>query len=277
MHSRPRVSTVAFLPLAFALLLACTGSPSEKDDSRSQQLTYEGSSTIADNILPAAVRAFEDSTGIAFSNVGRQGSGTGFRAVMEGTADIGGMSRELKRTESVQRPYYRIIGYDALAIFVNERSLITDLSKQELKDIFTGKTTNWKKLGGPDAEIEVVTEFLQGGRATIEEFQKKVMDGLPFGETTEIDLPADCVRYVARTPNSITHAALAFQVPGVRALSVDGIQPSPNNVQTEAYQPSRPLLLISKSMPRGAAKQFFDFVTSPEGQVIVAEKFVSVL
>ncbi len=277
MRSRPHAITLLLLPLTLVLLLACTGSPSEKGSSRSTQLTYEGSSTISDNILPAAVRAFEDSTGIAFANVGRRGSGTGFKAVMEGTADIGGMSRELKSAESAQRPYYRIIGYDALAVFVNEKLPITNLSKQELKDIFTGKTTNWQELGGPDAKIEVVTEIIQSDRATIEEFQKKVMDGLPFGETTEIDLPADCVKYVATTPNSITHAALAFRVPGARAVSVDGIQPSADNVQSGAYQPSRPLLLVSKTMPRGAAKQFFEFMTSPEGQAIVAEKFVSVL
>lgn len=234
------------------------------------ELRYEGSSTIGMNIMPEAARAFEAKSGVKFTNIGNKGSGEGFKAVMAGTVPIGGMSRDLKEAEKSQRPYYRVIGYDAIAVFVHASNPVADLTKAQVRDIFAGKIANWKDVGGKDAPIEVVTEVKSGTRATIQVFKKVVMGDVDFGQTKEIDKPIDCVRAVAASPNAIAHAALPFLQPNTKAIKLDGFEPSAENVRLGAYILGRPLILVSKGPPAGAAKEFFDFMARPEGQAIVS-------
>ncbi|RMF91299.1 MAG: phosphate ABC transporter substrate-binding protein [Nitrospinota bacterium] len=241
-----------------------------------QGLIYEGSSTIGENIMPEAVKVFEARTGIKFTRVGLLGSGKGFKAVMEGRASVAGMSRSLKRKEKRKKPYYQIIGYDAMAVFVNANNPIRNLSKEQIKQIFTGEITNWKEVGGRDAPIVVVTEIKTGGRATIAAFKKAILGGASFGPSKEIDKPVDCVRYVAQDENAITHASLAFNMPGVVPIAIDNIKPSLEKVKSGRYPLSRPLLLVSKGLPQGELKQFFQFMLSDEGQAIVKKHFVPV-
>jgi len=134
-------------------------------------LTYEGSTTIGENIMPDAVKAFESKTEIKFDKVGGLGSGKGFKAVMAGEVDLAGVSRPLDADEKKLKPYYQTIGYDAVAIYVNEKNAVKGLTKEHLKGIFTGKIKNWKEVGGKPAEIVVITEIKAGGRATIKEFK----------------------------------------------------------------------------------------------------------
>lgn len=237
-------------------------------------LTYEGSSTIGENIMPEATEAFRKETGIAFTRVGVAGSGAGYKAVMEGKAVFGGMSRDLKAAERERKPYYQIIGYDGIAVIVNEANPVRALSREQVKGIFTGVTKNWKEVGGKDAPVVVITEIKTSDRATISEFKQAALDGADYGPGKEIDKPADCAKAVAADPNAVTHAALAFVVPGTRALTYDGFDPTPNNVTSGAYALSRPLLLLTRAPPTGDTKNFFDFLMSPAGQQIVGKRFV---
>jgi phosphate transport system substrate-binding protein len=267
-----------FLTAGFILLFVWAGvfGLSIVSVNANEELSYEGSSTVGEGVMLKAVKVFEEKTKIPFRTVGLLGSGTGFKAVMEGKVPIGGMSRALKRKEKRQNPYYQIIGYDAIAIFVHDKNPIQNLSKDQVKGIFTGEITNWKELGGGDADIVVVTEIKAGDRATIQEFKKMALDGAEFGETKEIDKPHDCVKYIASDEYAITHASLAFNMSGVKALALDTIEPSFEHVKTGAYRLSRPLLLLAKELPKGNVRKFFEFILSPEGQAIVAEKFVPV-
>jgi len=244
--------------------------------AESRGLTYEGSTTIGENIIPEAVKAFEAKTKIKFDSIGGLGSGKGFKAVMEDKCDVAGVSRALTADEKKQKPYYQIIGYDAIAIFVNEKNPVKDLSREQVKGIFTGKIRNWKEVGGKDAPIEVITEIKTGGRATIAAFKELALDNAEFGPSKEIDKPHDCVKAVAQNENAITHGSLAFKEAGTKYITINKVEPDIKNVRSGAYLFSRPLLLVSKGLPKGDLKKFFDFVLSPEGQAIVGKNFVPV-
>lgn len=239
-------------------------------------LTYEGSSTISNALLPEAAELFEKKTGISFTSIGRAGSGKGFKAVMNGECDIAGMSRGLKTGEKKLSPYYQIIGYDAVAIFINAKNPVTGLSNSEIKNIFSGKITNWSQVGGTDGKIEAVIEPLESKRATLEVFTKQIMGSTKYGSVKEIELPLDCVQYVADNENAITYASTTFLIDETKIISYNNIELNQTNVQSGAYELSRPLIIVSKNLPDGASKQFFSFILSDEGQELVKKYFVGI-
>lgn len=251
-----------------------------------QELRYIGSSTIGQSILEAAGgrAAFEKKTGIRFASLEVPGSGKGIEALLAGKANVAGASRPLKADEKAKKILGTIIGYDAVAVFVHKDNPVTDLSKEQLKGIFTGKIKNWKEVGGKDAPIAVNTEIQGEKRATMEIFNELVMDKAAYGSGfKQIDLPRDQIVDVARNPNAIGTPSfgLLAAVPAdvrasVRALSVDGVDPTAQNIQSGAYLISRPLNLATLGAPAGTVKAFVDFMLSTDGQAIVAKDFVPV-
>lgn len=267
--------------LAAGALLAAPSLPLAADT-----LGYSGSSTIGQSILEAAGgrAAFERKSGITFATFEVPGSGKGIEALLAGKVNVAGASRPLKADEKARKVLGTIIGYDAVAVFVHKDNPVKDLSKEQLKDIFTGKVKNWKQVGGKDAPIAVNTEIQGEKRATMEMFNELVMDKAAYGAGfRQIDLPKDQIIDVARNPNAIGTpslgllAAVPADVRGkVKAISVDGIPPSPENIQSGAYLISRPLNLATLGPPAGSAKALVDFMLSAEGQSIVAKDFVPV-
>lgn len=239
-------------------------------------LTYDGSSTIGESFMPEIAAAFKAKNGIAFDKIGKIGSGKGFAAVMAGSVDMAGVSRALLSDEKKLKPYYQTIGYDAIAVFVNEKNAVKDLSSENLAAIFSGTITNWKDVGGKDAKIAIVTEIKAGDRATIKAFRELALENGELAQSKEIDKPIECVKYVATDENAITFASLSFNTSGARALSLDGVAAQPKNVKTGAYFLSRPLLMVTKTLPQGDVKKFLDFLLSVEGQAIVGKSFIPV-
>jgi phosphate transport system substrate-binding protein len=254
--------------------------------SLAQGIGYSGSSTIGQSILEAAgaKKAFESKTGIKFTSFEVPGSGKGVEALIAGKVNVAGASRPLKPAEKSAGVLGTVIGYDAVAVFIHKDNPIKDLSKEQLKGIFTGKIKNWKEVGGKDAPIAVNTEIQGGKRATMEMFNELVMDKAPYGAGfKEIDLPKDQIIEVAKNPNGIGTPSLGLlaAVPAdvrakVKAIFVDGIEPTPDDIQSGAYLISRPLNLATMGPPKGDVKAFVDFMLSPEGQTFVAKDFVPV-
>ena len=249
-------------------------------------LSYSGSSTIGQSILEAAgaKKAFEAKSGVKFSAFEVPGSGKGVEALIAGKVTVAGASRPLKPAEKAAGVLGTVIGYDAVAVFVNKDNPVNDLSKEQLKGIFTGKIKNWKEVGGKDAPIAVNTEIQGAKRATMEIFNELVMDKAPYGAGfKEIDLPKDQIVEVARSPNGIGTPSfgLLAAVPAdvrakVKAISVDGVAPTHEDIQSGAYLISRPLNLATLGPPKGDVKKFVDFMLSPPGQAFVAKDFVPV-
>lgn len=248
-------------------------------------ISYSGSSTIGTGILKegGAVAAFEQKTGKKFKSVDIPGSGKGIQALIDGKVDLAGASRTLKPEEKKAGLSATTIGYDAVAVFVHSSNPVKNLTKEQLKGIFTGKITNWKEVGGKNAPIVPNTEIIAGKRATIEIFQENVMDGAKYGKFKEIDLPRDQIVELTKQENgicSVSMGLLASLSPAekskVKAIKVAGSEPSDKNVQSGAYIISRPLLLVTKGLAKGELKEFISFILSPEGQKIVTKNFVPV-
>jgi len=236
-------------------------------------LTYEGATVIADTIMPDLVAEFTAATGVKFDKISDAGADKGLIAVAEGRADVGGLSRAPSREEKIQKLYFQTIGYDAIGIFVNAKNPVTNLSKEQIKGIFTGKIMYWKEVGGSAGKILVVTENKKTGRGTFKVFKETALDGAEYGPAKEIDLARDGVAYVATNPNAITYASLCFMADGTKSVTVEKIEPTTRNVKTGIYPFSRPLFLIAKTIPTGDLKKFFDFVMGA-GQKIIAKKFI---
>jgi phosphate transport system substrate-binding protein len=259
------------------LAAACAKQPDQQAQPVQQEaadLRYVGSSTVGQGAMPELITVFKQRTGIRFSEVKISGSVEGFKAAMAGETPIAGMSRALKPSEKELKPYAEVIGYDAMSVFINELNPVTNLTKQQLKALFSGAVKDWKDVGGPHGPVELVTERNDGHRATIQFFQESVLEGGPFGTAREIELPLDDVRYVAGHREAVTFASSVFLQRGAKVVKVNGVLPGEATIRSGEYPLVRPLLLISKGPPQGNAKAFFDFVLSPEGQAIVGRNFV---
>lgn len=241
------------------------------------EVSYIGSSTIGENIIPEAAKAFTKKTGIKFGSIENPGSGKGIAAVIGGKAELSGASRPLEANEKKQKLYYQIIGYDAIGVYVHRNNPVKALTKKQIKEIFTGKIKNWKEVGGSDTPIVCITEIWGEKRATMIEFQKLAMDGAAYREDrVEVNKPRDQAAALVKEENGIISVSIAFAREEIKAVFINNIAPEPKNVRSGAYLISRPLLLVTKGLPKGDVKKFLDFMFSPEGQRIVAKNFVSV-
>jgi phosphate transport system substrate-binding protein len=267
---------------ALAVGLLAVPARSHADD----EVRYSGSSTIGQSILQAAGarRAFEARGGPKFAALDVPGSGKGIDALLAGKANLAGASRPIKAEEKAKGLVGTVIGFDAVAVFVNVDNPVEKLSKEQLKGIFTGKITNWREVGGKDAPIAVNTEIQGAKRATMEMFNELVMDKAAYGAGfKEIDLPKDQIVEVARNPNGIGTPSLGLLSAvskdlraKVKAVAVNGVVPTHESIRSGAYLVSRPLNLATMGAPTGAVKAFIDFMLTPEGQVFVEKDFVGV-
>lgn len=248
-------------------------------------LAYIGSSTVGMAVIEAgAAKAFEQKTGVKFTTVDMSGSGKGIQALLDGKTTLAGASRALKSDEKSKKLLGTAIGYDAIAVFVHKNNPVKNLSKEQVKGIFTGKIKNWKEVGGKDAPIQPNTEIAGEKRATMLAFQEMAMDNAPYGAGfKEIDFPRDQIVDTAKNENSICSVSYGLLAAvdqslrqNVKAITVNNIAPTDKNIQSGAYLISRPLLLVTKGLPKDNVKKFIDFMLSPEGQKIVGQNFVPV-
>ena len=207
------------------------------------------------------------------------GSGTGISALINGTTDICQASRAMKAAEkSKLRDRYASTGVeipvarDGLSIYVNESSPLTEISTGQLKDIFTGKVTNWKELGGPDNKIIVYSRENSSGTYVF--FKEHILEGRDFSPRAQT-MPgtASVVNAVAKEKFGIGYGGGAY-AKGIKILKVkkDGgtaVAPELKTVQDGSYPLARPLFFYTKNKPSGDVKAFVDWVLSSEGQAVV--------
>jgi phosphate transport system substrate-binding protein len=261
------------LPLAASLLALLTGCEARSPappPGPARPLTYDGATSISNRILPLALPGFERRSGVTVK-VERSGGGKGLKAMFAGQADVAGLARALSPEERDRKPWVAIIGYDALGVWVNDQNPVRALTRAQLKDVFTGRITNWRQLGGKDRPVVACTEHLASERATLEAFRQLALDGAAFGPVRELEDPQDCLRLVAAEPGAVTAATTAYAIAGIRPVSLDGIAPEPKAIRSSTYLLTRPLLLVTREPPAGALRDFVDFMVSPEGQALVAQ------
>jgi phosphate transport system substrate-binding protein len=201
------------------------------------------------------------------------GSGVGISDVLAGRVSIGMSSRDLKTTELQKGAYPTAFARDALTIIVNPANPVKNLTRAQITAIYTGKITNWKQLGGPNAAIVPVGRAVTSG--TFEFFKLKFLSGVTQSTRVKSYESNGLVRQaVAGNKYAIGYVSMAYVNSTIKPVSVDGVYPSRANALSGAYKYVRKLYLVTKGRPAGNAKAFVDYCLSSTGQSIVARYYL---
>ena len=189
------------------------------------------------------------------------GSGAGIQAVSEGRCDIGLSSRDLKDDEKTTLDQ-TVVAIDGIAIVVNPSNTASNLSVQQLADIYTGEITNWSQVGGDDLPIVLIGREAASGTRDGFESITDTKDECKYNQ--ELTSTGDVIQTVSGNPNAIGYASLAAVKDSVKVLSVDNVMPSKQTIQDGSYKVQRDFVLVTKKDKKlgGKAQKFFDFATS---------------
>ena len=204
-------------------------------------------------------------------NYNPTGSGAGITAVQEGTCDIGLSSRALKDEEKAAGLKETVLAYDGIAIIVHPDNPVSDLSIEQIAKLYTGEITNWKDVGGSDAEVVLIGREAASGTRDGFESITGTKDKCQYRQ--ELTSTGDVITAVSQNPDAIGYASLAAIKDSVKALSVDGVTPSETTVKDGSYQVQRPFVLVTvegKALS-AAAQSFFDYATSADAADIIAK------
>ena len=200
------------------------------------------------------------------------GSGAGIEAVTNGTADIGNSSRSLKDEEKAAGVVENIVAIDGIAVCVDPANEVADLTKEQLTNIYNGTVTNWKEVGGTDEPIIVIgREAGSGTRGAFEELVD-LKDACKYAN--ELDSTGAVIAKVASTPGAIGYASLDALDDSVKALSLEGVEATAENIKAGNYFLSRPFVMATKgeiSEQNDLVQAWFDFVLGDEGQQVASE------
>lgn len=267
------------LTALLALSLVACGSETKTDDAdktedkTSTELTGTVStdgSTSMEKVIGALSESFMAQNGGVTVNYNPTGSGSGITAVQEGTCDIGLSSRALKDEEKSAGLKETVLAYDGIAIIVHPDNPVSDLSVEQIAKLYTGEITNWKDVGGDDAEIVLIGR--EAGSGTRDGFESitDTKDACKYRQ--ELTSTGDVITTVAGNPNAIGYASLASVKDTVKALSVGGVAPTEATVSDGTYAVQRPFVLVTKDGTElsAAAQKFFDYATSAAAADVIS-------
>jgi len=244
----------------------------ENADDLSGTLTIAGSTSVQpfSEVLGEAFMALHPNVQI---NVQGGGSSQGVTAAISGVADIGAASRAVKDEEMAECPELVITQFaiDGVVAVVHPSNEVSDLTKEQVKNIYLGNITNWNKVGGKDAPITVVSR--EDGSGTRDCFVHMALDKEEIVASAIIQNSNGAVRTtVAGDENAIGYVSMAMVNDEIKALDIDGAAASVENIRSGEYKISRPFNYVTLNAPEGLAKAYIDFVLSAEGQQIVLEE-----
>lgn len=284
--------------LAVTALVACGNSDATANTASSAEASTVAESTVAASSEAAPAEATTDLSG-SISMVGSTsmeklanalseafmeeypdvtvtaefvGSGAGIEAVTNGTADIGNSSRSLKDEEKAAGVVENVVAIDGIAVCVDPANEVADLTKEQLTNIYNGTITNWKEVGGTDEPIIVIgREAGSGTRGAFEELVD-LKDACKYAN--ELDSTGAVIAKVASTPGAIGYASLDALDDSVKALSLEGVEATAENIKAGNYFLSRPFVMATKgeiSEQNDLVQAWFDFVLGDEGQQVASE------
>lgn len=262
--------------LCAAMLYGCggsTGAPSgtasEKPAEVSGTVSLNGSTSMK-KLVEASCEEFNAKYPSIKAEGQFTGSGAGLEAVANGTADIGDSSRALKDEEKAKGLVENIVAIDGIAVVTDKANAASDLTKQQLADIYTGKIKNWSEVGGADGGIVVIGR--ESGSGTRDAFEEilGIKDECVYAQ--ELDQTGAVLTTVASTPNSIGYVSLDVLNDTVTAVSIDGAEPTAENIKAGTYALQRPFVMATKgeiSEQNEAVKTWFEFMSSDEGKAVI--------
>ena len=258
--------------LVAGLAVGC-GSNSGVDakSAKETKVTISGSTSVGSPMEKLA-EAFEDKNSGVKVEVQQLGSSAGIKNAIEGVSEIGMSSRDLKDDEKSSGLKETIIATDGIAVITNKANKVTDLTLDQVKDIYTGKITNWKEVGGEDAPIVVVSR--EDGSGTRDGFQEKVgFESEELIKDAQIsDGSGNIKSTVEGNANAIGYISFGYVDEAVNAVKVDGVEINHETVANNEYVIARPFILVNKDGISDNAQALIDFILSDEGQSILEEK-----
>lgn len=225
-------------------------------------------STSMEKVIKAVNGAFMEKYKDVTVNLNLTGSGTGIQEASEGKCDIGNSSRKLK-DEEAEKLEATVVGLDGIALVVNPVNTLEDITIEDLAKIYSGEVTNWKDLGGEDKAIVVIGR--EDGSGTRDGFESIVMGDKEAKYAQELESTGSVINAVATTEGAIGYASLANVDETVKALKVDGVEATEENVKSGAYAVQRPFICATlKDSDNQLVKAYLEFILSDEGQALVS-------
>ena len=272
------------LAAVLTLALAACGSKNDtntdanadntNDDSTKTAITgtvATDGSTSMEKVIGALSESFMANNADATVTYNPTGSGSGITAVQEGTCDIGLSSRALKDEEKAAGLKETVLAYDGIAIIVHPDNPVSDLTIEQIAQLYTGEITNWKDVGGNDAEVVLIGREAASGTRDGFESITGTKDKCQYRQ--ELTSTGDVITAVSQNPDAIGYASLASIKDSVKALNVDGVIPSEDTVKDGSYKVQRPFVLVTvegKALTP-VAQVFFDYAVSSDAAAIIAK------
>jgi phosphate transport system substrate-binding protein len=265
--------------MALSLLTACGSKDNASDDNKGEAggttaalsgtVSTDGSTSM-EKVINSLGESFMAANKDVKFTYNPTGSGSGIQAVTEGRCDIGLSSRALKDDEKASGLVETVLAYDGIAIVVSPENPVSDLDVDTIAKIYTGEITNWKDVGGDDAEIVLIGR--EAGSGTRDGFESITGTKDACAYRQELTSTGDVINTVSQNPNAIGYASLSAVGESVKALTVGGVKASEATVKDGSYVVQRPFVLVTKEGTElsPAAQAFFDYAISPEVADIIA-------
>jgi phosphate transport system substrate-binding protein len=274
MHKRASLLKIGFTVAFSASLLT---------QAYADRLTIKGSDTLGAKLVPQLAEEFKAKNADTTFDIAAEGSTTGISALIDGTAQIGMSSRQVKPAEKMAAQAKNVtfneipVAHDGLAVIVNANNPIANLTKKQVAQIFTGEVTDWSAVGGKGGKISIYTRNTSSG--TYSDWKELAMNKRDYaGGAQKMAGHEQIAAEVGKNPDGIGYVGLAYmKAPGVKAVKIDEVECTADTVRTNTWPYARPTFFYTNGEPSGVVKQFIDFALSPDGQKI-AERvgFVSV-
>jgi phosphate transport system substrate-binding protein len=241
-----------------------------------EKIVIAGSTTVLP-IAQKAAEVFMNSNQDADISVRGGGSGVGIASLIDGACDIGDASRPIKESEldnavaNGRHPKANVVAMDGICVIVNPSNPVRALTKKQIKDIFTGKISNWQQVGGNEGKIVTISRDSSSG--TFEAFGELALNKEKVRPDALMQASNQAVATtVAQTPGAVGYVGLGYVSKSVKALVIDGVEASKETVLSGQYPIARPLFMYTNGSPKGVVKDFIDFILSGEGQRLVEEE-----
>lgn len=233
-------------------------------------ITVSGSTSVGPLMEKIAEKYEEENSNISIE-INQTGSSAGIKDAMDGISQIGMSSRNLKDEEAA-KVKATVLAYDGVAVITNTGNSVKELTIGQIRDIFTGKITNWSEVGGSNAPIVVVSR--EAGSGTRTAFEEGV-------EYSEEELVKDAIiskgngdvkTTVSTNENAIGFVSFEYVYDAISSINVNGIEPTAANVKAGSYALSRPFLAVTNEQYiTEDSQKLIDYITSEEGQQIVED------
>ncbi len=274
------IALVLTAVMALSVLTACgskndTPADTNADNNAPTETTLSGTvstdgSTSMEKVINSLGESFTAvNTGVKFT-YNPTGSGSGIQAVSEGRCDIGLSSRALKDSEKSSGLTETVVALDGIAIVVNLENPVSDLDIETIAKIYTGEITNWKDVGGDDAEIVLIGR--EAGSGTRDGFESITGTSDACQYRQELTSTGDVINTVSKNPNAIGYASLSAVGDSIKALTVGGVAATEETVKDGSYVVQRPFVLVTKegATLSAAAQAFFDYALSPDAASVIS-------